>query len=108
MPTEFCDTKSESQHEAFQLWRRQHQQGFFLTFKTREKANLHEATGCWHQGGYDLSSEQYGGSATSKRKVCSEDAAELLAWAKSNRVNVTPCAHCIAKECMRSINRAIA
>ena len=93
--TEFFDIGGVSVHDDFQTWRTNNQDGKFLTFATRTRANLHGAR-CQHLGSgppYFLLKDGYG-SLTKKRKVCGSEE-ELLAWATENGVNVKRCDHCL-------------
>jgi predicted HNH restriction endonuclease len=101
MIVEFHDRDGRRFHDEFQAWRRSHlEDGYFLTFKTKSRAVLH-VSHCWHSGGviWDGENPYKDGakkvSLTSKRKTCSDDRAELLAWASSNEIQVSLCAHCL-------------
>lgn len=91
---EFHDTPNQSQHDAFQAWRAANPDGFFLTFKTRSKANLHVST-CHHLGSEDWTREETGDSLTVKRKVCCHHARTLEAWAAAQGLHVHHCLDCL-------------
>lgn len=92
---EFHDTPNKSDHDAFQAWRSAHPDGFFLTFKTKVKANLHVST-CHHPGSADWSREETGHSLTTMRKACSTRARELRSWADAQGVQLHACLDCLA------------
>lgn len=94
MITQFLDANGVIVHGEFQKWRRDHPGGYYLAFKATARANLH-AEDCWHAGSNEWMPEDDDSSLTSHRKVCSTDKAELLTWARSENVDVRPCAHCL-------------
>ena|GEM_PF-1719908 len=98
MITEFLDGVDGSVHDQFQVWRTAHENGTFLTLKTKTSANLHGVR-CFHFGGGPpfLFEDSFVGSLTKKLKVCGSKA-ELSAWATSHGVQVTPCRHCLRKK----------
>lgn len=71
MIVEFHDRKGQSDHEAFLEWRTSHWDGFFGTPPNPLP------------------------SLTRQCKVCSDDQAELLAWASSNEIEAVLCVHCL-------------
>lgn len=98
MIKEFQDRDGFNHHDAFQLWRRQNPSGYFLTFKTKMKANLH-GSNCDHSGTPDFTmaerkKEGLVGSLTRHKKVCSETEKELLEWSLLNEVQAAVCYHC--------------
>lgn len=88
----FLDTPRGSQHAAFQLWRRTHPDGAFLTMASRQRANLHRS-GCPHLGNTTWPASE-GGSLTKTEKLCADSAASLLMWALEHLVEVFQCYHC--------------
>lgn len=96
--------RDEKTHEAFQLWRRTHPNGFHMTEGASGSFTIHYAQdkrengagrGCHHQG---LSTIRYredkDGCYTTARKVCSDGLADLLAWAGENGFGTKGCGHC--------------
>lgn len=95
MVAEFRDTEGASDHDRFQAWRTEHQDGVFLTLETETRGNLHGAR-CGHLGSgppYFLS-DAGRGSLTSKAKICASQL-ELIDWAAKNGVDVNGCKHCL-------------
>jgi hypothetical protein len=88
---EFHDHSRGSDHDHFMKWRRESEVGFYLTLKSKQKANLHAAT-CKHQGNYDYG--EYPGSATADRKVCAAMPDSLYDWARAEGVVIHRCATC--------------
>jgi len=95
---------NEQTHEAFQLWRRTHVDGFHMTEGARGEFTIHWAQdkrentagrGCHHQGG---SGNEYradkAGCYTTARKVCSENYGDLVEWAKKHGAKTKNCGHC--------------
>lgn len=89
---EFHDVHQGSHHDLFMAWRRDNETGFYLTMKSRRRANLHEAW-CQHQGHYDFG-EYDGSSATRDRKICSNDPRALYRWARDQGVEIHRCITC--------------
>ncbi len=90
---EFHDTANTSAHDDFQTWRATNPNGFFINCKTKTKWLLHRVA-CGHPGGTDWGLET-GHSLTVTRKLCSDNADELLQLAFSNQsVSLTFCYHC--------------
>jgi hypothetical protein len=78
----FHDVEPGSDHDRFMNWRRENEGGFYLTLKSKTKANLHKAD-CKHQGNYDWADHEYGGgSATKDRKLCAQTPPPLYDWAR--------------------------
>lgn len=96
MVLEFHDSKEQRFSDEFNDWRRNHPNGYFLTFTGKNQANLHEAQGCWHIRVYDESYITVGGDAshTASRKVCAVSLPKLVAWAEIEGVTVKNCSHC--------------
>ena len=94
LAVEFKDRKGHIAHQAFQEWRQEHPNGYYLTFATKKQATLHLAQGCHHPGNVFWTYEETGHSLTKKRKLCSDTEAVLLAAARSDGVEVSRCAHC--------------
>lgn len=98
---------NESAHEAFQLWRRSHPNGFHLTDKggrvfsahwTQDKRENLEGRGCNHQGTSSVVYLDDNGSCYTKaKKVCSDSLQELHDWVASERLAIKNCAHCDTK-----------
>ncbi|OYV66381.1 MAG: hypothetical protein B7Z74_11220 [Deltaproteobacteria bacterium 21-66-5] len=82
-------------HEAFQEWRRSNVDGFHMTEGAAGQFTIHYTQdqrenaarrGCSHQGGSDNEYLQDKDSCyTTAKKVCSNDLADLIAWAKDIR-----------------------
>jgi len=94
-------------HKAFQAWRSEHANGFHMTEGASGNFTIHWAQdkreneagrGCHHQG---VSTNKYredkDSCYTTARKVCSDDLAELLAWAASHNFKTKSCGHCDTK-----------
>jgi HNH endonuclease len=89
-------------HGAFQAWRKANADGFHMSesgpgqFKihyTQDKRENAAGRGCAHQGGSDnLYTED--GCYTRARKGCSNDLAELVAWATEHGFTAKNCKHC--------------
>ena len=94
MIVEFLDHHNKVFHSEFQEWRRLHPSAYFLAFLTKRKARLHE-TLCRHPGDVDWTFEDTGDSLTTRRKVCDDSEASLLAWAVENSITVVRCADCL-------------
>ena len=94
MITEFLDTETVSDHDRFQAWRTQHQDGVVLMLEAGSRGRLHGAR-CSHFGSGPpyFSSEDGFGSLTAKRKLCGSEA-ELGEWAINNGIKVKRCQHC--------------
>lgn len=86
MITEFLDSLGQIEHDAFQLWRRQHAESHFFAFQTKNTAKIHINGGCHHPGDAEWTTRDEGASLTRKRKVCAEALTELTAWADDNGV----------------------
>jgi len=105
---EFFHGDSESEHEAFQLWRRTHPDGFHLTDKgakifsahwTQDKRESPRGRGCIHQGTSNVTyMEDTGSCYTKAKKVCSISLQELHDWAASEGMTIKNCAHCDTKK----------
>jgi hypothetical protein len=52
-PIEFLDVQRGDAHADFMAWKRENEDGFYLTAKSSRRVNLHRAN-CTHQGDYDL------------------------------------------------------
>jgi hypothetical protein len=76
-----------SNHDRFMDWRREHSQGFYLTIKSKQRANLHAAD-CWHQGDYKYGDHLDWGSATKTSKICAGTQERLCEWVKSQGIVV--------------------
>lgn len=87
----FHDVEPGSDHNGFMNWRRGHQDGFYLTLKSKKKANLHVAS-CTHQGDYDFG--EFEGSATSDEKVCAQAVEFLYEWAQPRGIAIHRCGRC--------------
>jgi len=92
-------------HNRFQAWRRKHPDGFHLTEKAYGKFTAHytqhirenrNGRGCNHQGG--SGNKFVDGSYTKKRKVCSDQLEELVAWAAGNGFTTRNCSHCDSRK----------
>ena len=98
MIEEFHDENGQRLHAAFQKWRQTNLNGFFLTFKARNRALLHSSQ-CHHPGDIKWDGYEPGKnlqiSLTRHRKVCFGSQSELLSWAEINGVTFKPCSHCI-------------
>jgi hypothetical protein len=91
-------------HDAFQAWRKAHADGFhmsenapgqFTIHYTQDKRESPTGRGCMHQGTSENEYQEDKGSCyTTARKVCSDNLAELVAWAKENGYEVKGCKHC--------------
>jgi hypothetical protein len=88
---EFEDVEFGSDHNRFMNWRRDNEEGFYLTVKSRRHANLHQSR-CTHQGNYDFG--EYAGSATQDRKICSRDHRALYIWARERGIEIHRCITC--------------
>lgn len=98
----YFDRDEVSVHDEFQAWRTEHQNGVFLSLKSRTRAKLHGAR-CQHLGSgppYFTLSDGFG-SLTKKQKVCGSEA-ELSAWAKKKGVTVVACQHCLRDKLCRN------
>lgn len=110
MIVEFHDRKGQSDHESFREWRTSHccdengeneRDGYFLASQKSNQAELHSWDCRQRSAGGSNWDEFFGShptqppSMTRTRKVCSDDKAELLAWADSNQIQVSFCAHCL-------------
>jgi hypothetical protein len=99
---------NEKTHEEFQQWRRANVDGFHMTegpagqftiHYTQDKRENPIGRGCMHQGGSENAyQEDKGGCYTSARKVCSNDIAELITWAKEHGYVTKNCKHCHTKK----------
>lgn len=91
----FCDHGGASAHEGFQSWRKKHELGYFLSFKTQSRCLLHRSL-CRHPGDYEWTIEDHRawGSLTRRRKACSTNLVELLSWAEREGIMYRPCRHC--------------
>lgn len=90
---EFHDTANTSAHDDFQSWRAKNLDGFFINCKTKAKWMLHRVA-CQHPGGTHWGLET-GHSLTVTRKLCSDNADELLRLASSNEsVSLEFCQDC--------------
>lgn len=100
MIEEFVDAGEHKVHEAFQHWRREHMDGYFLNVKSPSVLMLHRAD-CLHHGDPDWSTDNPAGwgSLTRTRKVCSDDRDELVAWATGNAgtATVKRCKDCLSE-----------
>ena len=93
-------------HNAFQEWRRNNTDGFHMTESLVRQFTIHYAQdrrehlagrGCMHQGGSDNEYLEDDNSCyTTAQKVCSNDLAELVAWAKKHGCSIKSCKHCNA------------
>ena len=96
--------KDEKNHESFQLWRRDHPNGFHMTEGPKGTFTIHWAQdkrenqagrGCHHQGVSIIKYLEDAGSCyTAARKVCSDDLRELVSWAEEQQYKVKRCQHC--------------
>jgi hypothetical protein len=95
MITEFLDTETVSDHDHFQAWRTQHQDGVVLMLEAGSRGRLHGVR-CTHFGSGPpyFSSDDGFGSLTSKRKLCGSER-ELVEWAIENGIKVKRCQHCV-------------
>jgi hypothetical protein len=94
----------EKTHDAFQAWRRSHVNGFHMTESATGLFTIHWAQdrretstgrGCMHQGGSTVQyREDKNGCYTAARKICSEDLAEMIAWARDHNYRTKNCKHC--------------
>lgn len=94
----------EKKHEAFQVWRREHPNGFHMTESAAGRFTIHWAQdkrenaigrGCTHQGVSTIRyREDKDGCYTTARKVCAESLADLLAWADARKLKTKSCGHC--------------
>ena len=93
---EFQGGPETDAHERFQSWRRMHPTGYWLNFKTKQKALIHGAQDCHHPGdAYWMPCEENGWEClTITRKVCADTKAELMALAKKEGVQVKACDDC--------------
>jgi predicted HNH restriction endonuclease len=95
MLQEFHDDDGSVHHNEFQGWRRANPSAFFLTFYTKQKANLHGAN-CQHLGSYSWRALKDGrNSLTRERKVYSDSERRLAKWAARESVDVHVCRHCL-------------
>lgn len=95
---------SEATHRSFQAWRKNNTNGFHMTEGTTGQFTIHYTQdkrenaarrGCIHQGTSDIEYlEDKGSCYTTARKVCSNDLAELIAWAAERGFTTTSCKHC--------------
>lgn len=89
----FYDGYSENAHAEFQQWRQQHQDGYFLNYRSLNDTMLHRSP-CWHHGDDQARSEE-DGSLTAKMKLCSTNREDLERWADKNGIeNLKRCQHC--------------
>lgn len=95
MITEFLDTETASDHDRFQAWRTQHQDGVVLMLEAGSRGRLHGVR-CLHFGSGPpyFSSDAGFGSLTSKRKLCGAEL-EMIDWAVENGITVKRCQHCM-------------
>jgi hypothetical protein len=95
MITEFLDTETVSEHDRFQTWRTQHQEGVVLMLGSGSRGRLHGVR-CLHFGSGPpyFSSDDGFGSLTSKRKLCGDES-EVVEWAVKNGIKVNRCQHCV-------------
>ena len=94
----------ETTHNAFQEWRASHPDGFHLSEKTKGRFVAHwtqdkrenpSGRGCIHQGcSWIAYLEDKNACYTTKRKVCSVNLHELLAWAGKNDAVFKACSRC--------------
>lgn len=108
---------NEETHRNFQVWRKTNVDGFHMTESAAGQFTIHYAQdkrensagrGCMHQGGSDIEyREDKGGCYTAARKVCSNNLAELKAWAKERGFTFKNCKHCDTKRFPFSINPII-
>ena len=99
--------KDEDTHQKFQAWRKANVNGFHMTESaagqftihyTQDKRENSAGRGCGHQGGSDNEyPEDKDGCYTTARKVCSNNLAELIAWATENGFTTKKCKHCDTK-----------
>lgn len=84
MIEEFVDKGELKAHEAFQHWRREHMDGYFLNVKSPAVLMLHR-TNCVHHGDVDWNFDEPAGwgSLTRTRKVCAAHLQDLLDWAQA-------------------------
>ena len=80
MIVEFYDKTNGDDHEKFQQWRRENDNGFFINIKSSNNIMLHRVH-CPHPGGTEWEKGEWG-SLTKNRKICSTDKNELLNHAK--------------------------
>ena len=93
MVQEFFDHDGVSDHDRFQEWREDNQDGVVISMKTASRGNLH-GTCCSHFGNAPyFTSKDSDASLTAKRKICGTES-EVLEWAAKAGVTVTRCFHC--------------
>ncbi len=95
MIVEFQDTQDTFDHEKFQAWRRQNDDGFFVNVKSPTNLMLHRVT-CNHHGDSTWERETGWGSLTRSRKLCSDSVSELqqLVAEKYAASKLKECADC--------------
>lgn len=99
--------ENKKTHEQFQAWRRANVDGFHMTegaagqftiHYTQDKRENPNERGCIHQGGSgNKYREDKDGCYTRARKVCSNNLAELMAWARERGFTTKNCKHCDTK-----------
>jgi hypothetical protein len=90
----FKDDVQKNMHNEFQEWRSKNPNGYFLTEKTKTKANLHGSC-CHHLGDtkWELESD-IDKSLTKSIKVCGS-LDDLKNWANKNEIIVKICKDCL-------------
>jgi hypothetical protein len=83
MLIEFEDTENKVFHGKFQTWRSKNLDGFFINCRSRIDLMLHRVP-CSHPGNMKWQDIGGFGSLTKKKKVCSENIAELEQWARDD------------------------
>ena len=96
MVAEFLDALPGDSHWAFQDWRLDQPDGFYLTQKSREHYRLHHV-GCHHIGGPFWDGVAHGtvSSVTANQKICSPEPTELFAWLANGSFSHSICRHCV-------------
>ncbi len=93
MIVEFYDKINGDDHEKFQRWRRENDEGFFINIKSSNNLMLHRVH-CLHPGSTDWKKGEWG-SLTKNRKICSTDKKDLSNWAKQNyKASLKVCRDC--------------
>src|SRR5437016_2474203 len=81
-------------HQEIQRWRRSHENGFLLNFKTRRNATLHTVV-CPHLGDPEWESGRKNwGSLGGSRKLLAQRKSVLQQKAKDAEIDLKPCGSC--------------
>jgi len=88
----FFGAKDGKAHDDFQTWRRGHRNGYFVNCKSSKLWMLHRVE-CDHHGDTEFGAAE-GGILTKRRKLCSEDKAELIERARQENAKLLFCNDC--------------